>query len=241
MMIMCGVNLSQGKVLQGYLKEAEDNQKAGLLTQAIAVMDEAVKAYPDSAIAYSYLGFYTGMQAGQSSNMMEAGRLVNESVERLDKAVLLDSLNPRARYYRGIMSINVPEFFGRLEGGIKDLEFLVKIYEKSPDKVSKDIIVSGYDYLGNGYQKSGDNQKAKFAWEKVIELAPGTDLSANAEENIKKIQPTETRPQPTEEKQPEGPSIARLKEKLEKEPNNSGLLIELGDRKSTRLNSSHTT
>jgi tetratricopeptide (TPR) repeat protein len=126
------------------------------------------------------------------------------------------------------MSINVPEFFGRLEGGIKDLEFLVKIYEKSPDKVSKDIIVSGYDYLGKGYQKSGDNQKAKFAWEKVIELAPGTDLSANAEENIKKIQPTETRPQPTEEKQPEGPSIARLKEKLEKEPNNSGLLIELG-------------
>ena len=96
MMLICGVNLGQGKVLQGYIKEAEDNQKAGLLTQAIAVMEEAVKAYPDSAIAYSYLGFYTGMVAGQSSDMMEAGRLVNMSFENLDKAVSLDSLNPRA-------------------------------------------------------------------------------------------------------------------------------------------------
>ncbi len=228
LMLIYGVNLSWGKTLQAYIKEAEDNQKTGSFAQAIAVMEEAVKAYPDSAIAYSYLGLYTGILAGQSSDMMEAGRLVNMSFEMLDKAVVLDSLNPRVRYYRGLMSINVPEFFGKLVGGIQDLEFLITIYEKSPNKVSKEIIVSGYDYLGKGYQKSGDNQKAKFAWEKVIALAPGTDLAVNAEENIKNLQPPETKPQPTEEKKPEGAAIAKLQEKLEKEPNNPGLLTELG-------------
>ena len=75
------------------------------------------------------------------------------------------------------MGVNVPEFLGKLEGGIKNLETVTKIYEQSPDKVPGDIIVSAYDLLARGYLKNKEEEKAKLAWGKVIELAPETSLA----------------------------------------------------------------
>jgi len=216
-----------GKTLEEYVKEAEGYQKTGRLKEAANTMEEAVKEYPGSSDAYAYLGLYSGMQAGETKDMAEAMRLVGESFEMLDKAVSLDSLNQRARFHRGIMAVNVPEFFGKLEGGIRDLEFVVNMCEQSPDKVSSDMIVNVYDLLGKGYQTKGEKEKAKHAWEKVIEIAPETSLAENAEKNIKELIKTE-QPQPIKEKEPESPVIAGLKEKVEKEPNNPVLLVELG-------------
>ncbi len=225
--IVVSFRVVQGKTLEQYVKEAEDFQNAGELEQARNMMVEAVKEYSDSSDAYAYLGLYTGMQAGETNDTGEAMRLVGESFDGLDKAVLLDSLNPLARFYRGLMAINVPEFFGKLEGGIIDLEFVVSMYEESSDKVSTDIVVSAYDLLGKGYQTKGDKEKAKHAWEKVIEIAPGTDLSGNAEENIKELLRKEES-QSIKEKNLGDPVIAELKEKVDEEPDNSVLLIELG-------------
>ncbi|MCK4396812.1 DUF2271 domain-containing protein [candidate division WOR-3 bacterium] len=216
-----------GKTLEEYVKEAEGYQKTGRLKEAANTMEEAVKEYPGSSDAYAYLGLYSGMQAGETKDMAEAMRLVGESFEMLDKAVSLDSLNQRARFHRGIMAVNVPEFFGKLEGGIRDLEFVVNMCEQSPDKVSSDMIVSVYDLLGKGYQTKGEKEKAKHAWEKVIEIAPETSLAENAEKNIKELIKTE-QPQPIKEKKPESATIKKLKEKVKKEPNNPSLLIELG-------------
>ncbi|OYD15949.1 hypothetical protein CH333_04660 [candidate division WOR-3 bacterium JGI_Cruoil_03_44_89] len=216
--IVGNANLVWGETLGEYIKVAQNYQNSGKLEQATGIMEEAVKEYPDSSDAYAYLGLYVGMRAGETDDFMEAGRLCTRSFEVLDEAVSLDSLNPLARFYRGLMGVNVPKFLGKLKGGIEDLEFLIEMRGRSPDKVSEERVISAYDLLGTGYQKNGEGEKAKHAWEKVIELAPGTKLAEDARENIRKLfSPEAGKSQMGKEKETEGTAAT--------EPS---LLVELG-------------
>ncbi len=184
----------QAKSLKDYIEEAKVLQNSDKVTEAAKLMEEALEKYPDSSSVYAYLGLYTGMRAGQTDNMASAGELAAKSFELLDKAVSLDSLNLIARLHRGIMGIKAPTFFGKLDGGIKDQEFIIKMYQKSPKKVSNDILVQVYNFLGEGYRKQGENEKAVSAWKKVIELAPGSSFAEEAKKMIKKTPVTDSKP-----------------------------------------------
>ncbi len=219
--------LLKSQTLDEYIKKAGDFQKSYELDKAVNIMSEAVKKYPKKADAYSYLGLYIGMQAGTTKDFMEAGNMINRSFEMFDKAVLLDPENPTPRFHRGLMGVNLPEFLGKLDSGVKDLEILIKMAKESPKKVSKYILIRSYNFLANGYQKKKEKKRAILAWKKVIELAPGSDLAKKAEENIKKVSIIETDKQIRKEK-PDSPEIAGLKKQVKNEPNNSVLLIKLG-------------
>jgi len=172
------------KPLDDYLNEATELQQAGDLTGAVTLIEAAAGEYPDNPNVLAYLGLYRGMQAGATQNIMEAGKIVNESFALLDKAVSIDSRNVNARYYRGLMGVKVPAFLGRIDGALGDLEMVTVLNEDSPDMVPKQTLVSTYDLLGEGYQKKGDAPKAEAAWRKVIELTPGTALAQAAETKI---------------------------------------------------------
>jgi tetratricopeptide (TPR) repeat protein len=184
----------EAKPLKDYINEAKNYQNSGKLEEAVKVMEEALKKYPDSSNAYAYSGFYTGMQAGLSQDLALAGKLVATSFEHLDKAIALDSLNLIARLHRGIMGIKVPAFLGRLDDGIKDQEFIIKMHQKSSKSVPNDILVQAYNFLGEGYQKKGENEKAVSAWNKVIELAPGSSFAEDAKKQIKATPVTGEKP-----------------------------------------------
>jgi tetratricopeptide (TPR) repeat protein len=215
------VSLAQDKTLEQYIQEAENYQRSDKPDQSAKVMEEAVGKYPDSSTAHSYLGLYLGMQAGRTTDFMEAGRLIGKSFETLDKAVSLDPENPIARYHRGLLGVNVPKFLGKMETGIQDLEFLME----TPDEVSKDILIAACEQLAQTYEKEEESERARLTWEKLVELAPGTDLAKKAEKSIAKLS-EERKPQP--EKQPDSALIARLKQIVDEDPDNPVLLLELG-------------
>ena len=225
--IIAATSLCRSQTLDGYIKRAKDAETTGNLEQATQIMEEALIRYPDNSNANSYLGLYLGMQAGRTNDFMEAGILVGKSFEMLNKAISLDPNNPLARFHRGLMGVNVPEFLGKLESGIKDLEFLIEMHRQSPNKVSKDILLSAYDLLGQGYQKKKEHQKARLAWEKVIELSPGTNSAEKAEKNIKRLSEVK-QPKSIQKKKPDPVAITRLKQEVEKAPDNSKLLLKLG-------------
>ena len=142
----------QGQTPDEYIKKANQLNKAGELDQAIKTMSDATKKYPNNAKTHSYLGLFTGMKAGKTKDFMEAGRLIMDAYVMLDKAVSLDPNHPIPRFHRGLMGVNIPEFLGKLDQGINDLEILIKISKKSPKKVSKDILLSSYNFLARGFQ-----------------------------------------------------------------------------------------
>lgn len=223
--IMVAASVASAKTADEYLAEARGYQAEGDLAQAAEVMVRATEAYPDDATSHAYLGRYKGMQAGQAQGFNEAGRLSMEAFASLNKALELDPDHVEAHLYRGLMGVKVPEFFGVLNQGIEDLEFVISAYEKAPTEVSHDLVVRAYDLLGDGYLKKKDKDKARTAWHKVIEIAPETPTAEAAQAKITEIEPSST---PFGLSGFEGVPVEELKGRSAADPDDVGLLVGLG-------------
>jgi tetratricopeptide (TPR) repeat protein len=178
------------RTVEEFVAEAEKYQTEGDLDKAVAVLKEAAAAYPDDATVHAYLGLYRGSQAGQAyqaGNQSDAGTFLTESFELLDKAVSLDPDNPRARLYRALMGVNVPPVFGKLNAALDDLKHLVRLHEADPASVPPDMLVNAYELMGQGYSQINEYQDGIAAWEKVVELSPGTESAKAAEANIAEL------------------------------------------------------
>jgi tetratricopeptide (TPR) repeat protein len=219
---------ARAKSVEEYIAEAAGLQVSGDLGQAAAIMEEAVAEYPDNPDAYAYLGLYRSMQSGQAAeagDFMGAGGLSQESLAMLNKAIELEPDHTEAHLYRGILGINLPEFMGVLDQGIDDLEFVVTAHEESPDKVPADMAASAYRFLGRGYSKKKQTDRARAAWQKVIELAPESPAAKEAEEAIVGLA---QRLEPLPKGKFDVLSVEELKAELDTEPDNAELLVALG-------------
>jgi tetratricopeptide (TPR) repeat protein len=228
-LVLAAASVVVGTSLEEYTQQAAAHRQSGDITQATDTMEQAVAAYPASSDAHSYLGLYLGMAAGKTQDFMEAGSLIQRSFSALDRAVSLDSLNPLARFHRGLLGVEVPEFLGKLDMGIADLELVAEWEGKSPGTVARDVLVGSYRYLGAGYQKRGAPEEARSAWQKVVELAPGTESAEAAEAAIARLAEVEQEGGAAPELTPrETPAIAELKAELEERPDDTLLLVDVG-------------
>lgn len=227
--IIVSTGFSQEKSFEEYVDEAKKYEQSGNLDQAISVMEEVVKKHPANSDAYTFLGHLIGKKLRKTNDMLVMIRIGNKTFELWDKAVSLDPQNVTARFYRGSWGVSLPEFFSRLETGIKDLEFLIRMNEQSPDKPLKGKIIGVYDLLGLGYRKKGKFDQAETVWKKVIEIAPGTEYAAKAEKKIKDLSFFEKIQSQIKKLKPEESiEIKRLKERIALKPDSPDLLLKLG-------------
>jgi len=156
---------------------------------AVAAMEPVVADHPDDPRAHAWLGWFHGIMAGQAtgSDWSEAGRLVGVAFEHLDRAVELDSAGPDGRYFRGVLGIQVPDFFGRLESGVTDLETFIGIQSQLPCDVTDTRLPDAHVALAAGYQKTGNTDGARHAWEMVIETSTDSADVAEAAENLARL------------------------------------------------------
>ena len=172
---------ASAKTVDQYVTEASALQRSGDAAAAYTLMEAALTEHPDDATVYAYAGLYRGIQAGAAQTIMDASKFTAESFTLLDKAVGLDSRNVTARLNRGLMGVKVPEFFGRLDGAIADLEWVTSAADTSPESVSRETLITAFELLGEGYGKKGESAKAEASWLKVIDLAPGSDRAGTAQ------------------------------------------------------------
>jgi len=189
-----------------YVKDAGEFARSDKADKAVAVMEQAVKEYPRNVKAHAYLGLYLGMSAGRTHDFSEAGRLVQSAFAQLDQAAALDSLDIDARYFRGLLSVQVPDFFGRLDPGVRDLEFVLSRAEKTRKPLDHERLVSAWSLLGTGYQKQQKTDKAAQAWQKVAELATDTAVVAQAKARLAAIGSTGGRAAPESASLPDDPA-----------------------------------
>jgi tetratricopeptide (TPR) repeat protein len=225
LMVTLAATVAASKTVQEYVAEAQGYQAEGEPGQAAATMEQAATAYPEDATAHAYLGLYKGMQAGQAENFMLAGSLSSEAFAALNKALEIDPDHVEAHLFRGLMGVNVPEFLGLLDQGIEDLEFVVEAYDEAPTEVSKDLALRAYDFLGDGYLKKRDKARARDAWQRIVEIAPGTPAAEAAQVKMAQAEPAS---EPFGKSGFEGTLIEELKERSEAEPDNVDLLVGLG-------------
>ena len=180
-------NCSAAQTINEFIQKAEEQSQAGDIETAIRVMEEAIEKYPTDATAHAWLGGYLSQSAGQSDDMMFQATRSGKAFEHLDKAVALDSLNAYARFFRGIMGVMVPPFMGRLNQGITDLNGVLKIVKAHPETVSEGTVDKVYHYLGKGYLKKGQKDKARESWEEIIRRAPDSPMANEARSHLKEL------------------------------------------------------
>ncbi|MBN1153633.1 DUF2271 domain-containing protein [candidate division KSB1 bacterium] len=173
--------------VESYVKKAEGFNQQGKLDEAINVVKTGLTEYPEDAFLTSYLGFYTGMKAGRTENYMEAGRLVQEAFTLLDKAVQAMPDNYLPHFHRGILGVNVPAFLGKLDTGVKDLEFIVNRAEAKTEPIDANILIASYSALADAYEQKNLNDKATETWTKIVSLAPDSREGKRASAQLKAL------------------------------------------------------
>ncbi|KQC14039.1 MAG: hypothetical protein APR63_06365 [Desulfuromonas sp. SDB] len=168
--------------LSYYLQQSDSLDQAGNLTYAVEMMREAVDKFPDQSDAYAFLGIYLGKSAGQSTGQQNQASLAFESFKMLDKAVELDSQNVNARFFRGIMGINVPPFMGKLDQAILDFNVIIEINQH--ENVDQEVLISTYQGLARGYEKSKNYSGAIDCWEQLQNITEDVEILDRASEKI---------------------------------------------------------
>ncbi|MBU8920341.1 MAG: DUF2271 domain-containing protein [Bacteroidales bacterium] len=214
------------------IEEAVALGEKGELEKAISALESITEAEPENFDALAWLGLYTGMSAGRTSDYMKAGQLIMQSFGLLDKAVALDGDNPRGYLFRGIMGVNVPDFLGRLDGGIKDLEKATELFSSSSSDESTQGLMTALTNLNEGYAKKGDYAGQRKTLKMIVKTAPGSDTAIKAEETLSGLPIAEEKPvvppdilAPSEK---DDSDIAILKRKATASPEDSAVLFELG-------------
>jgi tetratricopeptide (TPR) repeat protein len=227
--VQSAATVSVARTPDEYINEARKHEVSGDLENAATTMKNAYQEHPEDQEVLAHLGMYLGMMAGQTQNYVEAGRLIAEAYDYLDRAVAMDTTHAPTRFQRGAISVHVPAFMGRLKQGIADLEYATNFAEDNPGVFPVEITASAYSHLGRGYEADGRAEEARAVWEKAIELAPGTAVAREAERGITGLRPPQTT---IEETQPEPASsgeVQSLEAKIDREPDNAEAHIELGE------------
>lgn len=216
------------KALEEYINEAAQYQQADRIDKAIETMEQAVTEHPENSNAYLHLGNYIGLQAQRTQDYGEIFFALEQAFQMWDKALELDPYNFEARFTRGAYGVNMPSFVGKLDQAIDDLETMVDFIKLSPDPDAQAQLVSAYYYLGMGYQKQSEWEKALEAYGNVTTMAATTDLGMSAQDGIDEINAFKVWQSEHEKaKNPDTPEITALKEKVEGNPEDAGLLIQL--------------
>lgn len=168
--------------LSYYLEQSDSLDQQGNLNQAVEMMREAVEKFPDQSDAYAFLGIYLGKSAGQSTGQQNQAALAFESFEMLDKAVELDSQNVNARFFRGIMGINVPPFMGKLDQAILDFNVIIEINQF--ENVDQEVLISTYQGLARGYEKQKNYSGAIDCWNQLQNITDDEEILNRASQKI---------------------------------------------------------
>jgi hypothetical protein len=153
---------------------------------------------------------------------------MNESYGYLDEAVELAPEQPAGYFYRGVMSVNVPVFLGKLPAGIADLKKVIEIHDKTPASVPPEMLVNAYATLGAGYEKAENPADARMTYETLMRVAAGTDAAKRAEERIAALKPVKKVELTFLAAKADDPEkIASLKKRVQADQTNAPLLLEL--------------
>ncbi len=229
LLIVGAANFGPAATLEEYIAKAEAYKNDGRFDDAISTMEQAVKEYPKQSSAHTQLGIMLSEKAQRARDYMEIGEIAGRAFAAWDRALVLDSGNILARFYRGAWAVNMPKFAGQLDKGISDLEIITQVLAEAPDPSSKQQLVEAYQYLATGYQKNAEYGKAKKIHEKIIGLVPETEFARSAQGNIDKIVAFEKWQAERVKNLPsDTPEIIKLRERCKKEPANFDIHLALG-------------
>lgn len=155
---------------------------------------EAIYERLDTPESQAFLGTIEMLKArdwdgGFFQRLFKRKRLVQQGIEKLDRAVKAHPDDPQVRIVRAIAYLRVPSLFGKFEVGLADMERVVQWMEEGKINVPEEEFLfrdrsSLYYYAGQYYLKKGEKEKAKQMFSKATGSTFHTPYAAASRKRI---------------------------------------------------------
>ncbi|MCP4725681.1 MAG: hypothetical protein GY863_11625 [bacterium] len=138
--------------------------------------------------AMVYLGSVFTMKARDTLIPWKKWDYMQDGFRMIDKGIKTEPENTEARLVRAIHCVNVPSYFGRLDTGLEDFEFLSRAVEKENSGLSEDFLLPYYYYYGIALIEDEKYEEAKKMLRKAAETAPGSDYAIKALHKLRSLE-----------------------------------------------------
>jgi tetratricopeptide (TPR) repeat protein len=158
------------------LPDVPDNERKGLLDDAVTQLQQVIKRNPKDPEAHALLGSIYGLQIAESP-VVRGMTLGPRATGALDRASEIDSGNPRVLLLQGVSAFNTPAMFGG--GTDKAEQFLRRSLERfAGERADKPWPNWGrfdaHVWLGQALLQKGDRVGARAEYDKARALAPNS-------------------------------------------------------------------
>lgn len=168
-------NLTEG----GFKKLWKDLAEAGLLEEAIAMLEDQAAAYPENEDLQVQLGlaYLQPMNAGNVPPM-EAGQWAIKADSTFDRVLEANPENWDARFIKAMSYTFWPAAYGKQQSAIDHFEILV---DQQSRQNADPKFAQTHVFLGNMYYQTGQAEKAQEAWASGLAQYPNnTELQEKA-------------------------------------------------------------
>jgi len=158
-----------------YTSQKDDKAALDYLEEGIKHLEESIELNSNFSESYALLASLLGFKIGLKWYL---GITLGPKVgSYFDKALQMDSLNPRTYLLLGISKYNTPKMFG---GGMDKAESnLIKAIQLYGINSPPDSLLptwgyeEAYAWLGRVYMEKKEYEKAQIQFEKALEIKPG--------------------------------------------------------------------
>ena len=166
-------------------KQGIENAKKG-----IEALTKSIELSPDFSESYALRGVLRGILIKMKpSSVFSQGRKVGKD---RDKALALDSLNPRVHYLTGVSFWHAPEILGGSDKALEHLLEAEKLFEKEKQN-TKDRLLPRWGYstclafIGDIYLEQKKNRNAQKYYYKALDINPADPLAQRGLKKLKSL------------------------------------------------------
>jgi len=176
-------NLTDGQLMDlinyyyGYVGWAigqDMNRKArNYIHEADKLIDELMQEHPQIPDLYAYKGAFLGFSIGL--NKIKAVVLGPESMKNINRALDLGPDRPQGWIEKGNALFYMPKMFGgSKQKALEAYQKAIFLMEEDPGLISHNwLYLNVLMILGQSYEETGQWQKAKITYEKLLQIEPG--------------------------------------------------------------------
>jgi tetratricopeptide (TPR) repeat protein len=140
---------------------------------------------PDPEVV-AYTGAADLLQANHSDSVFEKVRLAREGLDLQDKAVKDAPDNLEVRFLRGVTDYQLPDFLGRHEIGVQDLDFVAHVAEDAvrAGRLDKRAASAALVYHGKALEAKYQIPQAVAAWQAAVRISPDSPGGIDAAKHL---------------------------------------------------------
>lgn len=158
------------------------------IDRALEVLHQCLVLHPEFAMAHCALGVNMWFKAASETTVASALALLWGAQHELDAAAEKETGNVveslLIHVARGRVLCLLPDFMGRFEEGVAELERALRLAENQKEKLADpysrsaidQALLNLYFFVGDAYSMQGRLRERNSAWKKAISIDPDNDI-----------------------------------------------------------------